>query len=301
MRTPGRKSAPGRNEASRPPRPHGRWSPRGPRSPSSSPPRASRPAPRRPTRDVCAPGHRGWQPGCTATRAGEGAGRDVLALRQCRPPPRAALPDPPASRARRRTNRDRAPQGGLTIGARSASAVVTLVDRSSPFNFLESLPNGHGATKALACLVELFERIPVELRRSPTWDQGRERARWGELQQLSKIAAERSAHRSWPRPTRRAGRGPASYPNYGKTALDAGRTAYYWSTTIVTGFQSAPMPRETAALPLVAVRVVLAPSSVSSTGCRLRTGSDTVCGRLGDTGSQVAPKGSWHSGGTHAT
>jgi IS30 family transposase len=78
-------------------------------------------------------------------------------------------------------------EGDLIIGAHGKSAVVTLVDRACRLNLLGSLPDGHNSTEVLACLVELFERIPPELRRSLTWDQGREMARWPELQELSGI------------------------------------------------------------------------------------------------------------------
>jgi hypothetical protein len=37
-------------------------------------------------------------------------------------------------------------------------------------NLLDSLPDGHDATEVLACLVELFDRVRAELRRTLTWD-----------------------------------------------------------------------------------------------------------------------------------
>jgi len=59
--------------------------------------------------------------------------------------------------------------------ARGVSAVVTLVDRASRLNPLESFPEGHDSTEVLACLVELFDKVPPTLRRTLTWDQA---ARW---------------------------------------------------------------------------------------------------------------------------
>ena len=65
-------------------------------------------------------------------------------------------------------------EGDLIIGAGGKSAIVTLVDRSSRFNLISDLPGAHGAENVLACCIGLFERVPAELRRSLTWDQGRE-------------------------------------------------------------------------------------------------------------------------------
>jgi IS30 family transposase len=96
-------------------------------------------------------------------------------------------------------------EGDLIIGARNASAVVTLVDRASRFNLLGSLPDGHDATEVLACLVELFDKVPEEHRRSLTWDQGREMARWQDLEQLSGIAVYFCEPRKpWQRPSNEA-------------------------------------------------------------------------------------------------
>ena len=62
-------------------------------------------------------------------------------------------------------------EGDLIVGAMGKSAIVTLVDRASRFNLIGDLPGGHGAENVLACCIELFERVPVELRRSLTWDR----------------------------------------------------------------------------------------------------------------------------------
>ena len=72
-------------------------------------------------------------------------------------------------------------EGDLILGAKNASAVVTLVERTSRFNLLGDLPDGHDATSVLACLIELLERVPSSMRRTLTWDQGREMARHHEL------------------------------------------------------------------------------------------------------------------------
>ena len=93
-------------------------------------------------------------------------------------------------------------EGDLIIGAGGKSAIVTLIDRASRFNLIGDLPGGHGAENVLACCIELFERVPVELRRSLTWDQGREMARHDDLADavgIDVFFAE--PHSPWMRPT----------------------------------------------------------------------------------------------------
>jgi len=72
-------------------------------------------------------------------------------------------------------------EGDLIIGAKNASAIVTLVERTSRMNMLGNLPEGHDAESVLACLIELFERVPPAMRKTLTWDQGREMSRHDEL------------------------------------------------------------------------------------------------------------------------
>jgi transposase, IS30 family len=72
-------------------------------------------------------------------------------------------------------------EGDLIIGERNASAVVTLVERTTRVNMLGKLPYGSNADGVRACLRTLFRRVPAELRRTLTWDQGSEMARHVEL------------------------------------------------------------------------------------------------------------------------
>jgi IS30 family transposase len=93
-------------------------------------------------------------------------------------------------------------EGDLIIGARGRSAIVTLVDRTSRFNLTGDLPEGHDATSVLACCIELFERVPTELRLTLTWDQGTELARHGDLAAavgIDVFFAE--PHSPWQRPS----------------------------------------------------------------------------------------------------
>jgi IS30 family transposase len=66
-------------------------------------------------------------------------------------------------------------EGDLIFG-KGMSAVATLVERSSRFLVLVGLPNGHTADVVAAALADKMTELPVDLRRSLTWDQGKEMA-----------------------------------------------------------------------------------------------------------------------------
>ena len=69
----------------------------------------------------------------------------------------------------------------------------------------DALRKDDGAENVLACLVELIERVPPELRRTLTWDKGREIARCPELVELSGIAVYFAEPDSpWQRPSTEA-------------------------------------------------------------------------------------------------
>jgi transposase, IS30 family len=68
------------------------------------------------------------------------------------------------------------------MGAFNRSALVTVVERHSRFLLLGDLPAGHDAQAVDECLIELTADLPDALRRSLTWDQGREMAQWPQLQ-----------------------------------------------------------------------------------------------------------------------
>jgi len=67
-------------------------------------------------------------------------------------------------------------EGDLIAGAASRSAIGTLVERSTRFVMLLHLPDGHGADQVAAAMTAAMGSLPAQLRRSLTWDQGREMA-----------------------------------------------------------------------------------------------------------------------------
>ena len=66
-------------------------------------------------------------------------------------------------------------EGDLILG-RGHSAVGTLVERTSRYVLLFPLPDGHKAEPTRAALARAVRRLPAALRRSLTWDQGKEMA-----------------------------------------------------------------------------------------------------------------------------
>ena len=67
-------------------------------------------------------------------------------------------------------------EGDLVIGARGSSAIITLVERSTRFVMLGSLPNSRVSEEVVRVLIELMGRLPAELATTLTWDQGAEMA-----------------------------------------------------------------------------------------------------------------------------
>ena len=67
-------------------------------------------------------------------------------------------------------------EGDLIIGKAGRSAVGTLVERTSRYLMLIHLPEGRSAEKVSDGLRTAAARLPRELMRSVTWDQGKELA-----------------------------------------------------------------------------------------------------------------------------
>ena len=66
-------------------------------------------------------------------------------------------------------------EGDLLMGGRQ-SAIATLVERSTRYCQLVALPEGTEAERVAAALAKSITTLPVQLRRSLTWDQGHEMA-----------------------------------------------------------------------------------------------------------------------------
>jgi IS30 family transposase len=66
-------------------------------------------------------------------------------------------------------------EGDLLMGKRM-HAMATLVERKSRFVMLIALPNGHAADVVADALAAKIVELPAQLRRSLTWDQGKEMA-----------------------------------------------------------------------------------------------------------------------------
>jgi IS30 family transposase len=69
-------------------------------------------------------------------------------------------------------------EGDLLIGKRNATAIGTLVERSSGFAMLVPLPDGYKPEHVAPALAAKIQTLPQALRRSLTWDQGPEMRDW---------------------------------------------------------------------------------------------------------------------------
>jgi IS30 family transposase len=67
-------------------------------------------------------------------------------------------------------------EGDLITGAVNRSAIGTMVERSSRFTVLLHLPGQHTAEAVRDAIIAAFTQLPVSLRRSLAWDQGKELA-----------------------------------------------------------------------------------------------------------------------------
>jgi IS30 family transposase len=68
-------------------------------------------------------------------------------------------------------------EGDLIIGKANASQIATLVERTSRFTMLVRVPYDRNADRVATLLALKTETLPECMRRSVTWDQGKEMAR----------------------------------------------------------------------------------------------------------------------------
>ncbi len=71
-------------------------------------------------------------------------------------------------------------EGDLITGTQNRSAIGTLVERTTGYTLLLHLPDGHGAEQVTAAITQAMAALPAKLRRTLTWDQGKQRSgpRW---------------------------------------------------------------------------------------------------------------------------
>ena len=73
-------------------------------------------------------------------------------------------------------------EGDLIIGAANRSAAATLVERVSRHTLVVALRDGYTAPDVADAVTAALARQPAHLVRSLTWDQGRETARWADIE-----------------------------------------------------------------------------------------------------------------------
>ena len=72
-------------------------------------------------------------------------------------------------------------EGDLIMGAGNASAIGTLVERTTRFVLLLHLPSGHDPAAVAAAMTAAMGSLPAAVRRSLTWDQGKEMAHHAQI------------------------------------------------------------------------------------------------------------------------
>ena len=78
-------------------------------------------------------------------------------------------------------------EGDLIIGKGNASAIGTLVERTTGYTMLVHLPDGFKAEQVAPALAAKIQHLPQALRRSLTWDQGVEMRDWKKVSVDSNI------------------------------------------------------------------------------------------------------------------
>jgi len=72
-------------------------------------------------------------------------------------------------------------EGDLIIGRGNASAIGTLVERTTGYTMLVHLPEGYKPEQVAPALAAKIQTLPQVLRRSLTWDQGVEMRDWKQV------------------------------------------------------------------------------------------------------------------------
>jgi transposase, IS30 family len=93
-------------------------------------------------------------------------------------------------------------EGDLITGKNNASAIGTLVERVTGYTLLLHLPEGHGAEQVTAAITEAMTALPATLRKSLTWDQGKELSRHKQVAEVTGLKVYFcDPHSPWQRAT----------------------------------------------------------------------------------------------------
>ena len=93
-------------------------------------------------------------------------------------------------------------EGDLIVGAVNRSAICSLVERTTRFTLLVAVPGSRRAELVAAAISRHLGSLPEQLRRSLTWDQGREMARHRQITIASGIQVYFcDPHSPWQRPS----------------------------------------------------------------------------------------------------
>ena len=90
----------------------------------------------------------------------------------------------------------------MIIGKANASAIGTLVERTTGYTMLVHLPDGYKAAQVAPALAAKIQTLPTSLRGSLTWDQGVEMRDWKQVQMATDLAIYFcDPHSPWQRAT----------------------------------------------------------------------------------------------------
>jgi transposase, IS30 family len=115
------------------------------------------------------------------------------------------IPDPVSITERAPEADDRAVpghwEGDLILGRRNASAIGTLVERTTNYTMLVHLPDGYTPELMREALARKIQTLPKSLRTSLTWDQGTEMRDWKHVKLAADIEVYfADPHSPWQRP-----------------------------------------------------------------------------------------------------
>ncbi len=101
-------------------------------------------------------------------------------------------------------------EGDLITGAANRSAIGTLVERTSRYTVLVHLPANHTAAATGEAVIAAMAAVPSHLRKTLTWDQGKEMANHDQITAATGLAVYFcDPHSPWQRGTNENGNGLA--------------------------------------------------------------------------------------------